>query len=303
MKRLKGNHTPRYIHLPRRILCILIGLSMWLLGCMPPGQDTIGSSGQPSADQDSLSWDDMGRGGPDTLTYTYDEYQLESQWVPDDSLEIERTDTAQWEMTRYLAKYPLFNEEDVKSFVLRALLGNDTSNVARTAERFIQEYEAFQDSFPMPRTWTSETESQVVHLTPNYLGLKTHHYSYTGGAHGVYWIMFAHYWLHDQQDLYLQDIIQPDQMDAFVEVAAEYFWAQERVNQSDMQPELYFFEDMQFHVPDNFQFERDSLMFLYNIYEIKPYVYGHTEFRVPYSAIDTYLTDRARYIIHDIQQK
>lgn len=305
MKRLKERTPVRSIQKSLGILVAMIGCSLWLSSCTPGSQKSKEADEHPKAGtaQDSLAWQEMGRGGLDTLTYTYDEYQLESQWKPADSLAGREVDTTQQEMTRFLAKYPIFSEEDVKAFVLRAHLGNDTSDVARTAQQFIHEYEAFQDSFPMPRTWTSETESKVVHVTPNYLGLKTHHYSYTGGAHGVYWIMYAHYWLHDQQDLFLEDIIEPSQMEEFLQVAADYFWAQERFNQSDMQPELYFFEDMQFHVPDNFHFERDSLMFLYNIYEIKPYVYGHTEFRVPYSAIDKHLTDRAHYIIHDIQQK
>lgn len=231
----------------------------------------------------------------DTPKYVYEDFHLKSDFSYPDSVEI--TDT-----TRYVARYPSFDDQQLQAFVNRAQLGADTANLNLVARQFIGEYEAFQDSFTYPRQWNSETNTQVSNMTSIYLSLQTDHYSYTGGAHGMYWTMFTHYWLPENKELHLGDLVDSTRMQDLLTMAEAHFWAQEAQNGEEMSPDFYFFEDEQFYLPDNLNFERDSLLFLYNIYEIKPYVFGTTELRIPYTDIQPFLSEKAKAIIIELNK-
>ena len=41
---------------------------------------------------------------------------------------------------------------------------------------------------------------------------------------------------------------------------------------------------------------------MYNIYEIKPYVSGHTELTIPYADLENMLTTKAKTIIAEIKK-
>lgn len=227
------------------------------------------------------------------LPYAYDQYRIKSTLTFADSLQVEDT-------TYYQLDYPKFEDPQVQDFITLVQLGTDTTDIYAAAQEFIAEYEAYQVNVPYPRVWTYETSTKVEHLNPVYLGLKSEHYSYTGGAHGLYAFWFSHYWLPTREVLNFGDLIDTSRMDALLPVAEKYFWTQERMNHPDMEPELYFFTDQKFQLPDNMQFDGDSVLFLYNIYEIKPYVYGHTEFRVPIGDMEPFLTDRAKHIVREL---
>ena len=47
----------------------------------------------------------------------------------------------------------------------------------------------------------------------------------------------------------------------------------------------YFFENSKFYLPQNFYISDKGLVFLYNPYEIKPYVAGTTELIIPFSSL------------------
>ena len=192
--------------------------------------------------------------------------------------------------------YGISDRDACQHFVVRM------ANLNLVARQFIGEYEAFQDSFTYPRQWNSETNTQVSNMTSIYLSLQTDHYSYTGGAHGMYWTMFTHYWLPENKELHLGDLVDSTQMQDLLTMAEAQFWAQEAQNGEEMSPDFYFFEDEQFYLPDNLNFERDSLLFLYNIYEIKPYVFGTTELRIPYTDIQPFLSEKAKAIIIELNK-
>lgn len=229
----------------------------------------------------------------DTLGYVYDQYLLKSALAFADSLQME-------DSTYFQLDFPRFEDAQVQEFISLVQLGTDTTDIYAAAKQFISEYESYQITMPYPRVWTYETSTRVDHMSPLYLGLKSEHYSYTGGAHGLYAFWYSHYWLPTRAVLHFGDLIDTTRMNELLPVAEKHFWAQERVNHPDMEPELYFFNEQKFHLPDNIHFERDSVLFLYNIYEIKPYVYGHTEFRMPLSDIEPFLSDKAKRIVREI---
>ena len=225
----------------------------------------------------------------DTLTYVYKDYIKYSEHLIKTS---ETTDTA-----FYAASYPVFDDSAANRFVLTALLGNDTSTVEEAGNTFIGEFDRFYASDPYPRIWTSESHAKVYGITPTYLGLAIHASSYTGGAHGNYATIFKHYDLQAKEWLTLDDMVPPSFQNELTAVAERYFRKQENLGVDQSLEDDYFFDKGRFNLPDNFAIEPDSMLFLYTIYEIKPYVNGETELRVPYADIERLLTDKAKRII------
>jgi len=231
----------------------------------------------------------------DTLTYKYQHYTLYSDHLVKTS---ETTDTA-----FYTVSYPSFTDSTINQFVLTTLLGSDTASVKGTAQTFIGEFDEFFLSDAFPRVWTSESHLKVHRITPSYLGLVIDVYTYTGGAHGNYVTVFTHYDLTNHTPLTLNDIVMKPFQNELTAVAERYFRKQENLAVDQPLDDRYFFDQGHFHIPENFALEQDSLLFLYNIYEIKPYVDGQTELRVPYTEIDRLLTDRAKHIVAELTNK
>ena len=228
----------------------------------------------------------------DTLVYDYQHYTQYSDHIVKTE---ETTDTA-----FYTVSYPAFEDSIVNRFVLSSLLANDTATIKTTAQTFIDEFDRFFKSDPFPRIWTSESHVKVTQITPSYLELGIDAYTYTGGAHGNYATVFSHYDLTNHQSITLDDIVTKPFQNELTAVAERYFRNQENLPIDQPLDDRYFFDQGRFHIPDNFALEQDSLLFLYNIYEIKPYVDGKTELRVPYTDIDRLLTDRAKRFITEL---
>ena len=230
----------------------------------------------------------------DTLTYEYTDYiQFSDHLVKTE----ETTDT-----TFFSVSYPVFTDSAVNRFVNSALLGSDTATAEKSATEFISEFDRFIASDPFPRVWVSESNARVSGITPSYLEIAINAYTYTGGAHGNYATVFEHYDLPTQQILALDRIVDTTYQNELTAVAERYFRQQENLSVDQSLEDRYFFDGGQFSLPQNFSLEQDSILFLYNIYEIKPYVNGQTELRVPYSDINRLLSNRAKQIIHELQQ-
>lgn len=263
------------------LLWAFIGTACTLSGCQLNPENTGNDQTQTEA--------------ADTLAYEYRHYTLHSQNV------VKTTETT--DTTFYSVSYPLFNDSAVNRFVLTTLLGSDTATVAGSAQTFVKEFDDFFLTDPFPRIWTSESHTKVYAITAGYLGLALDVYTYTGGAHGNYAKVFAHYDLTDGTPLTLADVVSPDFQNELTAVGERYFRKQENLTVDQSLEERYFFDGGRFHLPDNFAFGKDSLLFLYNIYEIKPYVDGQTELRVPYDDIDRLLSDRAKHIVAELSRK
>ncbi|MFC3197496.1 DUF3298 domain-containing protein [Parapedobacter deserti] len=230
----------------------------------------------------------------DTMAYEYRTYTKYSKNLIKTA---ETTDTA-----FFTVSYPEFADSAVNRFILTSLLGDDTATVAHTAQVFIGEFDNFHKSDPFPRIWTSESHAKVYQLTPSYLGLAINVSTYTGGAHGNYATVFRHYDIANRRTFTLDDVVTKQYQNELNAVAERYFRKQENLRVNEALEDRYFFDQGRFSLPDNFALEQDSILFLYNIYEIKPYVDGQTELRVPYSDIERLLTDRATHIVSELNK-
>lgn len=252
----------------------------------------------PQQNSDADSTESVDSTASDTIAYTRENYRLESQ------LETEKTDSMG--KTYYQVSYPKFDEGSLGELnrYLESRLSfiyPDTSSetIEEAAEGFINEYDKYQkEAVHSPFPWYTNTEVYVPINTPLYLGLEVRTDNYTGGAHGSYGVLFTNYALNEKREIALNEIIEEGKMDSLTHIAETIFLENEKKARGEDTPiSSFFFEDNTFSLNDNFLLKKDSLLFLYNIYEIKPYSDGITELTIPYTQIENLLTPKAKELI------
>ena len=79
-------------------------------------------------------------------------------------------------------------------------------------------------------------------------------------------------------------------------IAEKIFMEQEELADNDFTN--YFFTDDVFALNENFLLKEKSILFLYNVYEIKSYAEGITNLEIPYTQIIHLMTPEARELLH-----
>lgn len=229
----------------------------------------------------------------DTLNYAYKTYILASSNVVDND---GKKDTSY-----YKAIYPSFDKKEINELVSKQFITNinpDTqyNSIEEEGKAFIANFDDFIKMDEYPRAWYSELNAKVIQNTKDYLALSIDLNNYTGGAHGNYSTLYLNYDLSKNDTLSLNDIIPQAKYSQLTKVGEEIFRKQEGLTTNQSLSDSYFFEDNLFHLNTNFTLTSKGLLFLYNIYEIKPYAAGSTELLIPYQLIDSLMTDQGKLI-------
>lgn len=143
--------------------------------------------------------------------------------------------------------------------------------------------------------WNKKSPPPIqVWAKPKYLGSKIldnnrlellmiEYYNYSGVAHGVGGESYYVFDMAKNRALTLDDMILPYQKPKLEQaVKAKYIkWIKEV---ADSEPDEYQ-KMWQFHMTDNFTFTKEGLRFVYQPYEISPYVLGMPELIVSYGEL------------------
>lgn len=224
----------------------------------------------------------------DTLVYTMSHLHLESEKTVDlgDSVDT----------TYFDVSYPVFHDEGLNSFVMSILLSPD--DAGKTYPTIEEEGQAFIDDFdtniqddPFPRPWFYQKDLTILHRTKSYIAFDFSFSQYTGGAHGNYGTLYANYSPQKQDTLSLEDIVQAQKLPSLLQTAEGLFRRQEQLGKKQSLDDEYFFEDGKFALNNNFVLNEEGILFLYNVYEIKPYSSGITKLHIPYKELEGLLTD------------
>ncbi|GAA4792421.1 hypothetical protein GCM10023231_20680 [Olivibacter ginsenosidimutans] len=225
----------------------------------------------------------------DTLRYTYQNFYLASKHLVDND---GKKDT-----TYFKAIYPTFENQEINQVVTRHLISDTLhQSFEEEAKAFIQNFDDFINMDEYPRAWYSESRTKVIQNTPHYLALSTEINDYTGGAHGNYGTLFFNYEPTKKDTIGLADIVPLAKQDTLTAIAGRIFRKQEGLAPDQSLDDAYFFEDNTFHLNTNFTLTPKGLLFLYNVYEIKPYASGITELLIPYEQLDSIITPEAKLI-------
>ncbi|MDR0421143.1 MAG: DUF3298 and DUF4163 domain-containing protein [Prevotellaceae bacterium] len=105
-----------------------------------------------------------------------------------------------------------------------------------------------------------------VYQTDKIISLVYRYYQYSGGAHGDSGCMAFNYNREDGAPITIDNLTAD--IDELTEIAEKAF-----VEQNGTLAD-YWFEDDRFYLPEVFYFEKNKIVFCYNIYEIAPYTAG-----------------------------
>lgn len=134
---------------------------------------------------------------------------------------------------------------------------------------------------PWMYAWEFYGGTGVAFNDKNFLVLSYETFEYTGGAHGISDIEYKRYDLETGEELFKYDIIKENKSDELLDLILN------QLQEDDLTG--YLFSTDEVFVTDNIGFDQYGIIFMYNVYEIAPYVVGPIEVTIPYSKIKSCL--------------
>jgi thioredoxin-related protein len=221
----------------------------------------------------------------DSLTYSYDSVKVVSKHVV--PIEESFSDT-----TKAVITFPRFLDADLNKLVEDRVCRN-----ASTPDKSFKTYQELADNFIKGfddylsynedniQTWFLDVNVDVLLQTQELLSLKFTQADYMGGAHPNSSFSYLNYDRKDKTILTLDSILKPNTFSKLEHVAEQIFRKNEGLTPTQSLADAYFFDKDVFHLNTNFTLTKNSIEFLYNPYEIKPYAAGTTKLVIPYTVI------------------
>lgn len=132
------------------------------------------------------------------------------------------------------------------------------------------------------------------------IATSTSQYSYLGGAHGAYYISYYNIDLRDYQVIQENELFKANYEQPLSTLIQREV---ERRNSSPNEDEhiMLLVEISDIKANQNFYFSKEGLVYVYNQYEISPYVQGVVEITIPYDQIKPLLNDRFLEMVDNIE--
>ena len=221
----------------------------------------------------------------DTLQYHYDSVKVVSNNI------VKPEINASGDTTNAVVKFPVFENEKINEYVMKQVFNyfdpkEKATSYEDIASSFVRGYNEYyfenEDTF---QSWYLLINIQVLRQVHNYIALRLSHSDYTGGAHGNTYISYLNYNPKTNSKILLDSLLMPNKRRELLTVAESIFRKNENISPSASLEGRYFFENGKFSLPESFYVSKDGLEFIYNVYEIKAYVYGTTTLLIPHSAL------------------
>lgn len=218
----------------------------------------------------------------DTLTYTYDSVKVYSK-------NFVKSEHNLGDTTKATITYPVFKNESLNNYLVRKVTDYIAENEQQIsykylANSFVKGYDDFfaanKDTF---QSWFLMIDIKVLNQKKDYIALQYLHSDYSGGAHPNSNFTFVNYNTKNNQPVTLDSLIEPNQKVALTAIGESIFRKNEKLSTTASLENGYFFENGKFYLPENFYISNKGLVFLYNPYDIKPYVDGTTELIIPFA--------------------
>lgn len=248
-------------------IILLLGVALFFAACRNEKANDTNSTGN------SVS---------DTLTYTYDSVKVYSK-------HIIKSEKSLGDTTKATITYPVFKNDTLNTYIERKVSDYIAENEQQVsyeylANSFVKGYDDFfatnKDTF---QSWFLLINISVLNQKKDYIALQYVHSDYSGGAHPNTNFSFINYNPKSNQPITLDSLIEEKQKLALTTLAESIFRKNENISATTSLEKGYFFENGKFKLPENFYISNKGLVFLYNPYEIKPYVDGTTELVIPFA--------------------
>ena len=177
--------------------------------------------------------------------------------------------------------------DDIMGYMISSLEMEEPDESSPTleaaAQRFIESYNEMADELPEAAlNWAVEMDGQHA-IYKNVLVIKLLSYTNTGGVHPNTYQSFTNFNLDTGEEIYYEDIV-VDSTGLKKLAEQEFYKVRKKMDESFEKEDAFWGKS--FTLPENFAITKNGVKFFYNNYEVLPYVFGHTEFIIPYSKLD-----------------
>ena len=167
-------------------------------------------------------------------------------------------------------------------------------------DQYVADYknESLEDIRQYGFAYAISTHSKVMiaYHSPKWLNLASYHYSYYGGAHGMYGTSYKVISLETNKKLELSDLLNQEGIDILGELLEKYFRIQNKLKPTDPLQEGGLFEN-NLAPNNNFYLTAMGIGFAYMPYEIASYARGEVEVFIPLKEIMPYLRPSAKNLL------
>ncbi|MCB0465279.1 MAG: DUF4163 domain-containing protein [Aequorivita sp.] len=183
----------------------------------------------------------------------------------------------------------------IKNFIFTSLLmGEDTIPKAKTIQEaatgFIEVYNADKAQFPdMAGNYFAEISVNEIYTSKEHLCFEMRQYLFTGGAHGYGTTSFLNIDPKTGEELTSKELFKNNT--EFTAFAEKKFRIQQKIDKDQSINENgFWFENDKFYLPESVGFTQDSLIFVYNQYDIASYADGPIEMKIGMKEAEPFLS-------------
>jgi hypothetical protein len=201
----------------------------------------------------------------------------------------------------YEVEYPVFNtlsgaaKDSLTKLITQSIdTGNpevESRGFEEAGKLFTTDFQEAQTQFPENTMgWYFRAVVKVTLVTDTLLSLKSSAEFFTGGAHGGYGTHFINIRPTTGQTVRLSDIFKSGFKETLRAIGEKEF--RESLNIADtvsLAEEGFEFPNDKFTLNDNYGLTKEGIVFVFNVYEIAPYVLGAHEILIPYEKIKSLL--------------
>lgn len=134
---------------------------------------------------------------------------------------------------------------------------------------------------------------RMVYKALGILTFRADTYEYTGGAHGMSNSFLFNFDLSNGKRFTLADIFAPQYEERLNDLLIKQLMKDNKVNSEKELEDLGYFITSPIFPSENFYFDKEDIIFLYNPYEIAPYSMGSTEISIPFEELSFLLKEKS----------
>ncbi|HET8804223.1 MAG TPA: RsiV family protein [Aequorivita sp.] len=182
----------------------------------------------------------------------------------------------------------------IKKFIYSSLLmGEDTIPTAKSIQEaatgFIEIYNADKVQFPdMAGEYFAEISVTEIYTSKEHLCFEMRQYLFTGGAHGYGTTSFLNIDPQTGEELTSDQLFKNNK--EFTAFAEKQFRAEQKITKDkSINENGFWFENDEFYLPESVGFTRDSVIFVYNQYDIASYADGPIELKIALKEVEPFL--------------
>ena len=160
------------------------------------------------------------------------------------------------------------------------------SSLEELSEKFLSDYRDAAENFSEEPPWEAYVNENIYLRTDTIVSVGISMEIFSGGAHGYKNLTFLNFDPRTGEKLAYNDIFEPE-FSAFVE---ERFRREQNIPEADnINSTGFWFEDNNFHLPENIGFSEDKVILVYNAYEIAAYAAGEILMEIPIEEVRPFL--------------